>query len=49
MLEFARDEPLLDAALEKADSPEKRSAVQVGFLRRYMPRCAFNAQRVDLR
>lgn len=48
MQAFARDEPLMDAAVEKADSPEKRSAVQVDFLRRYMPRYAFNAQRVDL-
>jgi len=45
---FARDQALLGAALEKADSPEKRSAVMSDFTRRYMPGYAFNAQRVDL-
>ena len=40
---------LLDAAREKSDSPEKRSAIQVEFLWRYMHRYALNAQRVDLR
>src|SRR6185312_5486377 len=48
ILTFARDEPLMTAALEKAGSPEKRAAVQSDFTRRYMPRYAFSAQRVDL-
>jgi hypothetical protein len=45
---FARDRSLLDAAIEKAESPEERSAVMADFTRRYMPRYACNAQRVDL-
>jgi hypothetical protein len=45
---FAADEPLMTAALEKADRPEQRAAIQADFTRRYMPRYAFNAQRVDL-
>ena len=45
---FARDRALMDAALEKADTPEKNAAVMVDFTRRYLPRYAFNAQRVDL-
>jgi hypothetical protein len=48
ILTFAHDEPLMTAALEKADSPEKRAAVQSDFIQRYMPRYACNAQRVDL-
>jgi hypothetical protein len=44
---FTRDEALLDAELEKAD-PEKRTAVLVDFMQRYLPRYACNAQRVDL-
>jgi hypothetical protein len=48
MLAFARDEPLLDAALSNADTAAKRGRVQGEFLRRYMPGYAFNAQRVDL-
>jgi hypothetical protein len=46
---FARDRALLEASLEKADTSEKRSAVMSDFTRRYMPRYAFNAQRVDLK
>lgn len=45
---FARDRALLDAALEKADTAEKRGAVMADFTRRYLPRYSFNAQRVDL-
>jgi len=45
---FARDSPLLDASLEKADTAEKRTAVTTDFMRRYMPGYACNAQRVDL-
>lgn len=48
MLSFARDEPKLSAELEKIESPEERSATEIGFLKRYMPRYALNAQRVDL-
>ncbi len=48
VLTFARDEPLMTAALDKADSPEKRSAIQSDFIRRWMPGFSFNAQRVDL-
>ncbi|QKS01178.1 DUF4185 domain-containing protein [Sphingomonas sp. CL5.1] len=48
MLTFARDEPKLTAALAKAKSPAEHSMIQAGFLGRYMPRYAFNAQRVDL-
>ena len=45
---FARDRALLDAALEKADTPQKSAAVMWDFTRRYMPGYSFNAQRVDL-
>jgi hypothetical protein len=45
---FTRDSHLLDADMEKADSPEKRTAVLVNFMQRYLPRYACNAQRVDL-
>jgi uncharacterized protein DUF4185 len=48
ILTFAADEPIMTAALEKAGSPEQRATVQSDFTRRYMPRYAFNAQRVDL-
>ena len=48
ILTFSRDEPVLDAQLSKADSPQKRGTVQAEFIRRYMPGYAFNAQRVDL-
>lgn len=45
---FGQDEALFAAALEKADSPEAHSAIEVDFLKRYMPRFAFNTQRIDL-
>jgi hypothetical protein len=45
---FARDESTFDAALKKAVDAQQRSAVTIEFFRRYMPRYAFNAQRVDL-
>lgn len=45
---FARDRSLLEAAIEKAQSAEERGAVMSDFTRRYMPRYACNAQRVDL-
>jgi hypothetical protein len=45
---FARDRSVLEAHLEKAASPEERSAVMADFTRRYLPRYACNAQRVDL-
>ena len=45
---FTRDHHLLDAEMEKADSPEQRTAVMVAFMQRYLPRYACNAQRVDL-
>jgi hypothetical protein len=45
---FTRDSHLLDAEMEKADSPEKRTAVLVDFMQRYLPRYSCNAQRVDL-
>jgi hypothetical protein len=45
---FARDRPLMEAALDKADNAEKRTTVMWDFTRRYLPRYAFNAQRVDL-
>lgn len=48
ILEFARDESLMDAALGKADTPQKRGIVQAEFIRRYMPGYSLNAQRVDL-
>jgi hypothetical protein len=34
--------------MEKAEGAEERSAVMSDFTRRYMPRYACNAQRVDL-
>jgi hypothetical protein len=48
MLKFAHDEPLLDAQMAKATTPEQRGTVQAEFLHRYMPSYALNAQRVDL-
>lgn len=45
---FARDEPKVAAELEKIENPEKRSAAEIGLLKRYLPRYALNAQRVDL-
>jgi len=48
ILEFARDESLVDAELGKADSQQKRGIVRAEFIRRYKPGYAFNAQRVDL-
>lgn len=45
---FARDQSLLDANIEKAGSAEERSAVMADFTRRYMPGYSCNAQRVDL-
>lgn len=45
---FARDRALLATEVDKADSPEKRGAIMSDFTRRYMPRYACNAQRVDL-
>lgn len=46
--EFARDETLFTAALEKAATAEERNMVSLDFLRRYMPGLTFNVQRVDL-
>lgn len=46
--DFARDEALMEAALAKADTPEKRNAIEVDFIRRYMPEFSFSTQRVDL-
>jgi len=48
MLKFSKDEPLLDAQMSEAGTPEQRGLVQAEFLRRYMPGYSFNAQRVDL-
>lgn len=48
MLKFSQDEPLLDAQMSKAATPEQRGIVQAECLRRYMPGYSFNAQRVDL-
>lgn len=45
---FTRDRAILAASLEKAASPQARSALTADFHRRYLPRYAFNAQRVDL-
>lgn len=45
---FARDQSLIGPQIEKADSPERRSAVISEVTRRYMPRYACNAQRMDL-
>jgi len=46
---MARDQSVLDADLKKADGPQARSAIMIDFTRRYIPRYAFNAQRVDLK
>ena len=48
MASFARAEPELAAELDKIGDPGKRSAAEIGFLERYLPRYALNAQRVDL-
>jgi hypothetical protein len=45
---MARDQSLLDADLKRAGSPQARSAVMIDYTRRYIPRYAFNTQRVDL-
>ncbi|MDO7835535.1 hypothetical protein Q4610_10825 [Sphingobium sp. HBC34] len=45
---FGQDEALLGKALESASGPEAHSAIEAAFLRRYMPRFAMNAQRIDL-
>ncbi len=45
---FGQDMSLLDAALEKAKSPEQSSAVTLDFFRRYIPGFSCNAQRIDL-
>ncbi len=37
----------MDAALEKADSPEARSAIIADFTRRYLPGYSFHTQRID--
>lgn len=48
ILTFAADEPRMTAALDEARTPEQRAATQSDFTRRYMPRYAFNTQRVDI-
>lgn len=48
MLAFAHQESALDAALSRADSPQKRGTIQGEFIRRYLPGYEFNAQRVEL-
>lgn len=45
---FATDQAKLAAALEKVTDPLSRTRIEADFLRRYTPRFAFNAQRVDL-
>lgn len=45
---FGRDEALLQAAIERAATPSAKTAAEVDFLHRYMPRFACNAQRIDL-
>ncbi len=46
--EFGRDEGLMQAALAKAKTPADHNAIELDFLRRYMPGMTLNAQRVDL-
>jgi hypothetical protein len=46
--EFGRDEALMEAALAKAETPQQRNAIEVDFIRRYMPGFSFSTQRVDL-
>lgn len=46
--EFGRDEVLMQEALAKAKTPQEHSAVELDFLRRYMPGMTLNTQRVDL-
>jgi len=46
--EFGRDEALMEAALAKADTQQQRNAIEVDFIRRYMPGFSFSAQRVDV-
>ncbi len=45
---FATDQGQLSTALEKVTDPLSRTRIEADFLRRYTPRFAFNAQRVDL-
>lgn len=46
--EFGRDEGLMTAALAKAKTPQEHTAIELDFLRRYMPGMTLNVQRVDL-
>ena len=45
---FGRDEALMAAAVAKATTPAARTAVEVDFIRRYMPGFSLNTQRIDL-
>lgn len=45
---FARDQAAVEAEIAKAEDAEKRGALMSNLTRRYMPRYACNAQRVDL-
>lgn len=46
--EFGRDEALMQQALAKAKTPADHNAIELDFLRRYMPGMTLNVQRVDL-
>lgn len=47
--DFGRDEARMQAAIDAAATPHAKTAVEVDFIHRYMPRFACNAQRIDLR
>lgn len=46
--EFGRDEHLMTEAIAKARTPQEHNAIELDFLRRYMPGMTLNVQRVDL-
>lgn len=44
---FGEHREAMDAAMEKAQSPEARSAITADFTRRYLPGYSFHTQRID--
>ncbi|MEO5597637.1 MAG: DUF4185 domain-containing protein [Novosphingobium sp.] len=46
--EFGRDEALVDGEMNKAKSPQERTAIEAAILRRYMPGFSMNAQLIEL-
>ena len=46
--EFGASESEVEAALSKATSPEERTVIETGAVKRFMPGFSFNMQRIDL-